>query len=80
MSNFSVSRTGVKNILVGFLMMISGFILMMGGGGDIPVVFNDAMFSPMRTVVAPIVILLGITVIIIAIMKKPGDKQQKGNQ
>lgn len=74
MANFSVSRHGVRNILIGLIMMIAGFILMMGGGSADPNVFNPQMFSFARTVVAPIVILLGITVIIIGIMKKPKEE------
>ncbi len=74
MANFSVSRRGVKNILIGLIMMIAGFILMMGGGSADPNVFNTQMFSFTRTVVAPIVILLGITVIIIGIMKQPKEE------
>lgn len=74
MANFSVSRRGVRNILIGLIMMIAGFILMMGGGSADPNVFNPQMFSFARTVVAPIVILLGITVIIIGIMKKPKEE------
>lgn len=75
MANFSVSRRGVRNILIGLIMMIAGFILMMGGGSADPNVFNPQMFSFARTVVAPIVILLGITVIIIGIMKKPKEEE-----
>ncbi|MBP9986716.1 MAG: DUF3098 domain-containing protein [Bacteroidales bacterium] len=74
MANFSVSRRGVRNILIGLIMMIAGFILMMGGGSADLNVFNPQMFSFARTVVAPIVILLGITVIIIGIMKKPKEE------
>lgn len=74
MANFSVSPRGVKNILIGLIMMIAGFILMMGGGSSDPNFFNTQMFSLTRTVVAPIVILLGITVVIIGIMKKPKEE------
>ena len=75
MTNFSVSPRGVRNILIGLLMMIAGFILMMGGGSSDPNVFNTQMFSPTRTVVAPIVILLGIAIVIIGIMRKPKDEE-----
>lgn len=74
MANFSVSKRGVRNVLIGLIMMIAGFILMMGGGSADPNVFDTQMFSVTRTVVAPVVILLGITVIIIGIMKKPKEE------
>ena len=73
MSNFSVSPKGVRIMLVGLVMMIAGFILMTGGGSSDPNVFNEAMFDARKLVAAPIVILLGITVVIIGIMKKPKE-------
>ena len=73
MSNFSVSPRGVRNMLIGLILMIAGFILMIGGGSSDPNVFNEGMFDAGKLVVAPIVILLGITVVIIGIMKKPKE-------
>lgn len=73
MSAFSVSERGVRTILVGLVMMIAGFILMIGGGSSDPDVFNEGMFDACKLVAAPIVILLGITVVIIGIMKKPNE-------
>jgi len=55
-------------LLIGLIVMIAGYILMMGGGSDDPKVFNYAMFNFQRTVAAPIVIIAGIIVEIIAIM------------
>ena len=76
MSNFSVSPKGVRNMLIGLILMIAGFILMIGGGSSDPDVFNEGMFDAGKLVVAPIVILLGITIVIIGIMKKPGEDKQ----
>ena len=76
MSNFSVSPKGVRNMLIGLVLMIAGFILMIGGGSSDPDVFNEGMFDAGKLVVAPIVILLGITIVIIGIMKKPGEDKQ----
>lgn len=75
MSNISVSRTGVKTMLIGLIMMIAGFILMIGGGSDDPNVFNEAMFSTVRLTVAPIVILLGIAVVMVGILRKPKKEE-----
>ena len=77
MSNFSVSPRGVKNMLLGLVLMIAGFILMIGGGSSDPNVFNEGMFDARKLVVAPIVILLGIAIVIIGIMKAPKDKEDK---
>lgn len=59
---------GLKFLLVGLLVMVSGYILMTGGGSDDPQVFNEAMFDFRRLVAAPVVIVLGIIIEIVAIM------------
>lgn len=73
----AITPKGLKLLIAGVLVMIAGYILMMGGGSDDPRVFNYAMFDFRRLVAAPIVILAGVTIEIIAIMrvsdKKKGD-------
>ena len=64
-----ITSRGLKLLLVGLIVMISGYILMMGGGSDDPQVFNYATFDFRRMVAAPIVIILGIVVEVVAIMK-----------
>ena len=64
----AMTVSGLKALLVGMLVMVSGYILMSGGGSDNPQVFNYAMFNSVRLVIAPIVIVLGIIIEIIAIM------------
>ena len=67
-TKMAITPKGLKYLLVGLLVMISGYILMMGGGSDDPEVFNYAMFDFRRMVAAPIVIIAGIVIEIIAIM------------
>ena len=64
-----ITSRGLKLLLVGLVVMISGYILMMGGGSDDPQVFNYAMFDFRRMVAAPIVIILGIVIAVVSIMK-----------
>ena len=64
----AITPKGLKYLLVGLIVMISGYILMMGGGSEDPEVFNYAMFDFRRMVAAPIVIILGIVIEIVAIM------------
>ena len=64
----AITPKGLKYLLVGLIVMISGYILMMGGGSDDPQVFNYAMFDFQRMVAAPVVIVLGIVIEIAAIM------------
>ena len=64
-----ITSRGLRLLLVGLIVMISGYILMMGGASEDPQVFNYAMFDFRRMVAAPIVIILGIVIEIVAIMK-----------
>ena len=64
----AVSRKGLCLMLAGLLVMVAGYILMMGGGSDDPQVFNYAMFDFRRLVAAPVVILAGIVVEVVAIL------------
>lgn len=72
-SKMPLSKKGIKLFLAGVLVMLAGYILMMGGGVKDPQVFNYAMFDFQRLVAAPIVILAGIVVIVVAIMRKNKD-------
>ena len=68
-----------KNVLligIGLLVMVLGFVLMLGGGSSDPNVFNPAMFNARRIVVAPVVICIGIGVIIWGIMRKPRNEEE----
>ncbi len=54
----------------GIIVLAIGYILLAGGGSDDPNVFNPAMFDTRRLYVAPILIVLGFVVEIVAIMYK----------
>lgn len=71
----AITPKGLKLLIAGVLVMVAGYILMMGGGSDDPRVFNYAMFDFRRLVAAPIVILAGVAIEIIAIMRVSGDKK-----
>ena len=55
---------------VGLVLLAIGYLLLSGGGSDDPNVFNPAMFDKQRLYVAPILIVLGFVVEIVAIMYK----------
>ena len=63
-----ITPKGLKYLLVGLVVMVAGYILMMGGGISDPQVFNWDMFDFRRMVAAPVVIILGIIIEIVAIM------------
>lgn len=64
-----ITRRGLKLLIVGLVVMVSGYILMMGGGSDNPEVFNYDMFDFRRLVAAPAVIIMGIVIEVVAIMR-----------
>ena len=64
----AITPKGLRYLLIGLIVMISGYILMMGGGSDDPQVFNYAMFDFQRMVAAPVVIIMGIIIEVVAIM------------
>ena len=60
-------------MLVGLIIIALGMFLMSGGKSNTdPAVFNkEAVYSPIRITVAPILILAGLVIEIFAIFKKP---------
>lgn len=56
-------------MLIGFAVIVLGFVLMAGGGSDDPNQFNEAMFSFRRITLAPMLVLAGFVFEIYAIMK-----------
>ena len=72
----ALGAKSIKLMLAGLIVMAAGFLLLSGGGSDDPQVFNYAMFDARRLVAAPIVIVAGIAVIIIAIMGRFKDKEE----
>lgn len=65
----AITPRGLKLLLAGLIVMISGYILLAGGGSSDPEVFNYDMFDFRRMVAAPVVIISGIVIEVVAIMK-----------
>ena len=68
-----ITGKGLRMLLMGLVVMVAGFVLMMGGGTVEPDNFNWAMFDFRRLVAAPLVIICGIVIEIVAIMRRPTD-------
>lgn len=71
---FAFGRLNYVLMGVGLAILALGYILLTGGGSDDPNTFNPAMFDNRRLVVAPILIVVGFVVEILAIMYK--DKKE----
>ncbi len=68
--NQNVMPFGKQNyiiVLIGIALIALGFILMIGGGSTDPDVFNEKMFNFQRLTLAPILVLAGFVVEIVAI-------------
>ena len=67
------TKDNYRWMLIGLLVIAVGMVLMAGGKSNAtPGVFDkDAVYSPMRITVAPLLILAGLAIEIFAIFKKP---------
>ena len=72
-SNSMFTKDNYRWMIIGLAVIAAGMVLMAGGKSNAdPAVFNkDAVYSPMRITVAPLLILLGLGIEIFAIFKKP---------
>ena len=64
----AMTPKGLRYLLIGLIVMVSGYVLMTGGRSTDPEVFNYDMFDFRRMVAAPLVIILGIVIEVVAIM------------
>ena len=69
MDKMAITPKGLRMLLAGLIVMVSGYILMTGGGSGDPEVFNYAMFDFRRLVAAPVVIISGIVIVIVSIVR-----------
>lgn len=60
-------RTNYIIVFIGVALIALGFILMIGGGSDDPDVFNESMFNFQRLTLAPVLVLAGFVMEIVAI-------------
>lgn len=71
---FAFGKENYRILIVGVIAIVTGYLLMIGGGTEDPNVFNaDEIFSTRRITVAPIVILTGFVIVLLGIMKKSKD-------
>lgn len=72
---FAITPKGLRLMVVGLVVMVAGYILMCGPAVKDPAVFNYDMFDFRRIVIAPMVIVCGIIVEIVAIMRTGKKKE-----
>lgn len=76
-ATFVFEKENYYLLLGGLVLIVLGFILMIGGGADSPNEFSYEIFNFQRMTLAPILILAGYAVEVYAIMRKPKAKTEK---
>lgn len=70
-TGFAFGKENYRIFLIGIVIVVIGYLLMIGGGSDNPNEFNaDEIFSFRRITLSPIVILIGFVTVLFGIMKK----------
>ncbi len=72
-ADFAFGKINYTIMLIGIGLILTGFILMSGGGSDDPNVFSEEIFSFRRITLAPLLVLSGFVLEIYAIVKKSKD-------
>ena len=74
---FIFGKKNYKWLFIGLAFIAIGFILMAGGGGDDPNIFDESIFSWRRIRLAPTLILIGFGIQIYAILLNPNKDSKK---
>ena len=67
---FTFTKKNYILLITGLVFIISGLILMIGGGSEDPTQFSYEIFSTTRLTIAPILLAAGFIIEIFAIMYK----------
>lgn len=71
---FAFGKENYRILIIGVVIIVIGYLLMIGGGSDNPNEFHaEELFSFRRITLSPIVILTGFVVVLFGIMKKSKD-------
>ena len=72
-ATFAFGKENYKFMLIGIGLVALGMLLMIGGASDDPNKFSEDIFNFQRLTLAPIVIIAGYVVVLVAILKKPKE-------
>ena len=70
-ATFAFGKDNYKMLLIGIAIVAIGMICMIGGASDDPKKMSETIFDFQRLTLAPIVIIAGYVVVLLAILKKP---------
>lgn len=68
---FVFTKINIYLMLIGIAFLIFGYLLMIGGKSSDPNVFNEAIFNTQRLTIAPILLMIGFIIELVAIMYRP---------
>ena len=68
-TKMAMTPKGLRLLLIGLIVMIAGYVLMLGGNSGDPNVFSEDIYDFQRLYAAPVVIICGIVIEVVAIMK-----------
>ena len=75
-TNFALPRKNLILIAIGFVIIVIGFLFMIGGGPENGV-WNPEIFSFSRITLAPIIVLFGFVFEVFAILWVPKSKKEE---
>ena len=70
-ASFAFGRENYILMTAGVVVLVIGYLLMIGGGADTPETFNPEIFSTQRVTIAPVTLLIGFGIVLFGIMRKP---------
>ena len=69
--DFLFNNNRYRLLIVSILVIVIGFLLMSGGASDDPEIFSNEIYNFRRIRLAPLIVILGFTLCIFSILKKP---------
>jgi hypothetical protein len=76
-ATFAFGKENYRMLLIGIAVVAIGMIAMIGGKSEDPNKMSDTIFDFQRLTVAPILIIAGYVVVLLAILKKPKEEEVK---
>ena len=71
---FAFGKENYRILIIGVVIVVIGYLLMIGGGSEDPNQFHEEeIFSFRRITLSPVVILIGFVTVLFGIMKKSKD-------
>jgi len=76
-NELAFGKENYKMLAIALVVVVIGYLLMVGGASEDPNVFNkEELFSFRRITLAPLVVLIGLGIGLYAILLKPKDQQE----